>query len=277
MNSKTALLVSSLCASLVGCLDSEKQSSSMTESTQSANSQLTVVEMASVSNDKNCNNGKEGSVAYDASQNGFFVCTSGQWVAVDLRGPKGDKGDTGSAGSVGAPGSTGSNGSNGRDGIDGEGVRLSIRDGNKLLGVLVQFDTTSNTRAALIALPTGQYVYYNTATGEQMGTSKTIVFTGPNCSGDAYTEGSYDNWPAFIGRVFTNTTSGGAKVYYQVTGYPTGNEIYRSYRAWSSYGPGSDAGICYNQQPISPYPTLKVTWVTAPQVLTNYAPLQFTF
>lgn len=274
MKNKATLLIGSLCASLVGCLDSGKQSS-LTESASTSSSQpaqLSVVQAASVSN-ADCNDGKQGAVAYDAGQNAFFVCNGGQWNAVDLRGAKGDKGDTGAQGEVGA---TGANGANGRNGVDGNGIRLSLRDSsNNLVGVLVQYLKVSGSTYAFTALPNGQYVYYNVQTGVPAGSTSTVLYTGPGCTGDAYTGRSDDStWPSPIGRVYASQTEYSGVRYYQVVGAPTGHEVFQSYR---SYGTLGTRGVCYYQQPSTPAPTEKIIEIMAPQSVTSLAPLQFTF
>ncbi|QDK38707.1 hypothetical protein [Bdellovibrio sp. NC01] len=273
MNSKNTLLVSSICASLMGCLDSAKESSTEAASKQATSSQLTTVEAANVSSES-CSNGKEGSVAYDASQNQFFVCKEGEWSLVDLRGPKGDKGDTGSQGVVGLTGASGINGINGRDGVDGEGQRLSLRDGARLIGVLVQYQRFSSDSAALIALPNGQYVFYNVKTGKPTGSSSTVVYTGPNCTGDAFTGRGDEADPYFVGRVFASQTEDpGLMRYYQVVGYPVGTEIYQSSRDFGTLG---TRGKCIDKQP-SATGIVKVVEVSAPESVRHLAPLQFTF
>jgi hypothetical protein len=275
MKIKSAFLVSSICAGLVGCLDSAKQSSQDSNNNlHTDTSQLSVVEMASVSTDKNCSNGKEGAVAYDATQNAFFVCTQGQWLSVDLRGPKGDKGDSGTAGAVGATGASGTNGQNGRDGIDGNGVRLALRDGDTILGVLVQFQRSYSINAALVALRTGQYVYYTVDKGEPTYSASTVYYTGAGCTGDAFTGRTDDPIPTFINRVYASQTEYNGVKYYQVVGYPTRQESFLSYREYGALG---TRGVCFFKPPTSVSGAeVKVIEIPAPPSLKNYAPLQFT-
>lgn len=278
MQSKTTLIVSLLCASLVGCLDSEKQSSTSSSSSGSqANiSQLSTVEMASVSNDRNCSNGKEGAVAYDSSQNAFFVCTKGQWSIVDLRGPKGEKGDTGATGSAGSVGATGANGSNGRDGIDGNGVRLSIKNGDQIIAVLVQYEIIEGQSAALLALPSGTYGYYTLDKGYPVGRAPQVYFTGANCTGEAYAGRSDSPGPHGLGRMYhVYSDFDEPNQYYEAIGIATGKETFQSYRQFD-VGDYGERGKCINRSSTTPQ-MVKVIRSRPSVFIGSYVPLQFTF
>lgn len=269
---KNVLFLSSFCASLVGCFDSGKQSSSsvLSDSSQEATSKLAIVEGASVPSDNSCSSGKQGSVAYDAAQNKFFVCNGGQWSVVDLRGAKGDKGEAGSQGVVG---STGSAGANGRDGVDGDGVRLSIKDGSRIVGILVQYVTIEGAGAALIRMPSGQMGYFSVEKGMPVGRPSNVYYTGANCSGDGYTGRIDEAGPHTIGRLYASTTEYNGTYYYQAIAHATGQEVFQSYRSFGTYG---ERGICYVGGTSSKQ-LVKVIKTVPSEIIMNYAPLQFTF
>lgn len=269
-----------LSASLVGCLNSEDKKA---EATPSSSSELSAVAMSSVSNDRNCNPGKEGSIVYDPAQAQFFFCSDGKWNAVDLRGPKGDKGNdgiNGAPGVAGAAGPAGLAGANGRDGLDGDGIRLALKENGQVKGILIQYVWEGYGQNAMMMLPGGDLIYIDVNTGIFSGKPWAVYFSEPNCAGEAYTGRSDSQGPHTIGRIYvgpSNYTS--AAAFYRAEAWVNGNVQYKSYREYSVQGQMhycKPAHLTAEGNFPKTSVLVRVTEISSPPSLSHLAPIRFT-
>jgi len=263
LSATNKILVLALCSSLVGCLGAEDKKTSSSE----ASSESTPIVMGSVSADKNCSNGKQGTMIYDQEQAQFYFCNNDQWVAVDLRGPKGDKGDTGALGSNGAAGvagAAGANGTNGRDGMDGDGIRLALKDNGQVKGILVQYFAGGGSPLALITLPNGDIIYIDMITGVFTGSPSRVYYTDEYCMGSAYTGRSDSPGPNVLGRIYVGRNNSGTPVaYYRAVEYSFSVKEFKSSRIFDivgqmyncDYSPKSFQSMVRVEE-ISPIPSL---------------------
>jgi hypothetical protein len=279
MRTIQSLLLAAACSGLVGCLDSAKNDAApATSVSQDAASEVT---MSSVSLDMSCNNGKQGTIVYDQAKGSFFFCNQGIWIAVNLTGQKGDKGDkgdtgaTGPAGTPGAPGTNGTNGvngTNGRDGLDGDGVRLALKDGTDVKGLLIQYDWSGGGQMALMMLPSGDMIYIDVNTGYFAGKPWAVYYTEANCTGDGYTGRSDAQGPHTAGRIYVGSDNSGVPVaYYHADEWVNTNISYKSYRDYDTSG---QMNYCKNYVS-STRVLVRVSSMVAPASLKYLAPIHF--
>lgn len=134
-----------------------------------------------------CNDDREGLLVYAKSEKSFYVCESGSWAAIELKGDKGDpgvagavgptgeQGVVGASGPQGATGATGPAGSQGLQGIAGPQAFLRVYDNTDTpVGYFVSMVTSRDSDDAnnpsdhfhgfmMKALSANDYTVYRTA------------------------------------------------------------------------------------------------------------------
>jgi hypothetical protein len=278
MNKCIFILVT--CSSLAGCLGAEETKTTATAS--DTNSDFSTVMMSSVSSDKDCNSGKQGAIVYDLTKNQFFFCSGNAWTSVDLKGPKGDKGDKGDSGAAGAPGAVGAsgpagtnglNGRDGRDGLDGGGVRMALKDGNDIKGILIQYDWSEGSQQkALMMLPNGDMIYIDVNTGLYAGKPWQVYYSDSGCTGDAYTGRSDALGPHIPGRIYVGVNDYGTPLaFYRADTWVKATMAFKSSRVYDTVG---QMHYC-KDTPTSASVLVRVTEISALPSLVNLAPIRF--
>jgi hypothetical protein len=277
LSSNSKILITLLCLSLVGCLDSKDKKSEQGSADVDSSSEIM---MSSVSSDKNCNPSRQGTIVYDADQANFFVCVGTSWLPVQLnatKGDKGDKGDTGAAGAAGTNGAAGAQGpagTNGRDGMDGDGIRLALKENGQVKGILIQYAMEGSNQLALMMLPSGDQIYINANTGVFQGKPMGVYYTQSGCTGTAYAGRSDWGAPHVVGRIYVGpiNNEGAPIAFYRAVAPNTMPVQTLSYRDYGTYGHMHECVERENNQAH----LMRVEEIPYMQSLQNLAPIRFT-